>query len=841
MAKKRFKKILLWTMGVLFILLLLVVFGASFFANKIGEAVITELNKSLKSEIQVKDYDLTLVRYFPNAAVTLHEVKIPDSQDKNTLLEAKELAFRFGLFSLFGSSMKISSMVIKDGAMFVYVDKYGKVNYDVFKEMENSGEEEASELSIKLEEAKMQDVELVYVNEKSKQDARILIDEVSMSGEFSGNRFALKSDAFFETEFFETEDGRYFAGKEIRYEADVDVDLEKEAYKFNNVVLNIEENRFSVGGELKKDGKDYDYDLNFDGKDCSLQSLIGLLPDGYVEDLVGLESSGDFIFEGTVKGKSGDKKLPAINVELGLEDGRISGPQLDSPLRDVTFTANFTNGEERTMRSSVLDILDFKGYMQRELMEMKLKIEDLDDPKVNFRFNGGIPMDGIYKAFGSEIITDGGGDIEVHDFELNGLYEEMINPSLVYRVEMRGLVEFDDAMLKINGEKLTVDKGFFQIDGNDIRLSEFKLEGAGSDFELEGSCQNLLPVLLADSLNSKEAQLIFDARLVSEKLDIERLLRISAVPEKGTVEEEVYDSLKTRQIEQREAITNFLKGNFEARIGEFSYGKIKGQDFLGNLTVRNNDLLVKGDMKAMDGTFDLDGIIQLEKEPELKAKLVCKDIDGREFFRQSEDFGQDYLTHKNIAGRLDANILIKVFWDEKGEMLMDKLHVITDMNIREGELIGFKMLEDFSTFVKMRELRHIKFTETRNWIEIKDEAMYIPVMLIQNNAVNLWLSGEHTFNQDIDYNVKVNAGQVVMKKLFKRPGAKPIKAKNGLFNLYYRIKGSLEDYDMESAKKFVKEDFEKSEMKKRRIQKELEREFGVISSQMEMTELDDSE
>ncbi|MGB1217964.1 MAG: hypothetical protein ACPG5P_08805, partial [Saprospiraceae bacterium] len=301
------------------------------------------MNKSLKSEIQVKDYDLTLVRYFPNAAVTLHEVKVPDSQNKNTLLEAKELAFRFGLFSLFGSRMKISSMLIKDGAMFVYVDKSGNANYDVLKETESMGNEETSELSIKLEEAEMQDVELIYVNEQSKQDARILINEVNMSGEFSGNRFALKSDAFFETEFFETEDGRYFAGKEIRYEADVDVDLAKEIYKFNNVSLHIEENKFSIGGEVKKDGKNYDYNLNFDGKDCSLQSLIGLLPNGYVEDLVGLESRGDFTFEGEVKGKSGDKKLPAINVELGLEDGRISGPQLESPLRDVTFTANFTN------------------------------------------------------------------------------------------------------------------------------------------------------------------------------------------------------------------------------------------------------------------------------------------------------------------------------------------------------------------------------------------------------------------------------------------------------------------------------------------------------------------
>lgn len=830
----------MWVFGIFFLLFLIILFGSSFFADRIGNAVISELNQNLKHDIIVDNYDLTLVRYFPNAAVTLHNIKVPDSNNKNTLLEANELAFRFGLFSLFGSKIKISSVVVNDGALFVEVDRNGKPNYDIFIESETDTESESGELSIKLKEAKLDDVELIYSDQQAKQDLKMNIEKAKMSGEFSGDRFALTSDAQFVSEFFETADGRYFLGKNISYRADVDVDLKNENYQFKDFLLTLEENKFSIGGAVKKEGKGYLYDLTFDGKDCTLQSLLGLLPEGYMEDLVGLKSKGDFTFEGTVKGKSG-KQQPAINVKLGLNDGKISGPQLDSPFRDLTFNATYTNGKARTNESSVLEIQDFKGYIQREMVELKLKVKDLNRPYIDASFSGSIPLDAVHGFLGSEMINGGGGDIEVQDLEIHGYYDEMINPNLIYKVRSKGSIEFDDAMLKINKEKVTIDRGKLLLDGNNLSIQGLKIEGVGSEILIDGSFRNLIPVMLSDSINSKDAQLIFDSKLTADKIDIERWLNISSVPDKESVEKEVYDSLKAQQYADREAFTNFLDGTFECNIKEFSYGKIKGSNFNGKMTFRNGELIVDGDVVAMDGSFDLDGIIYMDKEPELKAKLACKDIDGNQFFKQTDNFGQDVLTDKNIKGRIDANIMINAYWDSAGEFLTDKLHVLSDAHIKNGELIKFEMLESFSKFVKLKDLQHIHFTDTKNLFEIKNGVFVLPVMLIQSNALNLTLSGKHSFEQEIDYNVKVNAGQVVVKKLFKRAGSKPIKAKNGWFNLYYKISGDIENYEMESAKKMIKREFEESERRKLRIQNQLVKEFGVIAEVTEITELDDDE
>jgi hypothetical protein len=95
--------------------------------------------------------------------------------------------------------------------------------------------------------------------------------------------------------------------------------------------------------------------------------------------------------------------------------------------------------------------------------------------------------------------------------------------------------------------------------------------------------------------------------------------------------------------------------------------------------------------------------------------------------------------------------------------------------------------------------------------------------------MNLTVSGEQTFDDKINYNIKVNAGQVLANK-FKKHNAnlKPIKAgKEGFFNLYFNINGTLDDYRYATNKKLVKEEFARSERQKRQIRGTLIRAFGA--------------
>jgi hypothetical protein len=164
-------------------------------------------------------------------------------------------------------------MVIEDGALFVHIDKKGRVNYDILKKGDETTEEESgSELSISLSEAELRDVELIYVDDRAKQEVKMLVKDALASGEFSSEEFSLVSFANLESEFIELPEGRYLAGKNLDYDAQIKVNLATGVYELENVDVGIEQNRFSVDGTITDKKQGTHFDLNLVSKESSLKS-----------------------------------------------------------------------------------------------------------------------------------------------------------------------------------------------------------------------------------------------------------------------------------------------------------------------------------------------------------------------------------------------------------------------------------------------------------------------------------------------------------------------------------------------------------------------------------------
>jgi hypothetical protein len=177
---------------------------------------------------------------------------------------------------------------------------------------------------------------------------------------------------------------------------------------------------------------------------------------------------------------------------------------------------------------------------------------------------------------------------------------------------------------------------------------------------------------------------------------------------------------------------------------------------------------------------------------------------------------------------MNANIWIQTYFDENGALDYPKLNVLASLDIADGELLDFKMLESFAFALKAGDLERVRFTRLQNFFEITDETIYIPRMFIQSSAANLEISGSHSFNQFLDYFIKVNAGQAIKNKISKHDDELDIlpARRNGFFNLYYTVKGPLETFAVESDKRAVKDDFSRSEYRKERIRQKLEEVFA---------------
>ncbi len=876
--KQKIFKILKWFSGISLFLFLILTLLTQIYQDKVGELVVKELNKTLKKEITVESVDLSLVQYFPKAAVELTNVNIPDSKN-GTLLNARTMALKFSLFSLFGEKIKIETLDIYSGSLNILTDKNGGFNYDIFlvSEEEASDVEKSSDLKLGIKQANLDDIHLIYENKQLQQSGIVHLESLNLSGEFSTNNFDLISNAEIEIEFFITKEGELLSGRHLAYEAKVKVDLEKGEYIFDKTNLYIESNKFTLDGNIVSETNFTDFDLSFNGVDGSLQSVISLLPKKQITFLEDFDSRGNFFVNSNIKGRLSKQNMPKIDLKFGLEDGYLNSKRLGNELKNVSFEVRFENEEKSSSGKAFVEMIDFSGELLGEQLNAGLFVEGFNNPLIDFRFEGNIPMEATFGLLGNEGFTDGSGAIELKNIIIEGRYKDMISLYRIPNVKANGLIGFQDMTLEIGSESMSLSNGEIFINNNNLNINNVNLELPNNIMQLKGSFRNLLPVLLRDSINSSNAKLEFDTELTAEKIDINKLLTFIEtvqnggikVDKKPTDEVLAIDDIDEEKLTQKGNVTespyyDFLKlfdGQFEVDVQRFSYEDIQAQNASGKMTIEDGRLVLQnigiddfeygkvigknftGDLSfqgklailknisldVFDGEVNLTGNIFLENENSyMDGFVVCENLNGNTLFEQMDNFDQTVILAENIAGRLDAKIKLKTFWDQDGNLLYDKLYALADITINNGELIEFEMLKDFSTFVKLDDLKRIKFTKTHNQLEIKDGRLTLPAMLIQNNAVNLNITGWHDFDLDFEYFIKVNAGQVLANK-FKRfnPKRKAKKSRNGWLNIYVRVFGDANDYNYEYDKEGVKEASDpKLNLQFQQIQNDITTEFN---------------
>lgn len=814
-----------WLFFPIIILLLLLVLTAAFFDRQISRQLIAELNKELKTELSIGDASLSLISGFPDAAVNLQNVRLKDAFG-GYLLAAKELSFRFDLPSLFSDNIRVRALCLRDGAVRVMVNKQGKSNADIFKkDSRSAGNDADSKLHLALDQASFQNISVLYENLPAKQSLELSLAQANSNGNFSEERFRMVSTANMTIKHFDSDGSRYLSSAPLAYDAVLAVDLKKGIYGLQNVTLVIGGNTFSVSGLAVEKPKATELNLELSSQEGDISMIANLLPGAYREYFRTFQSSGQYTCKGTVKGRLSAKETPMVLFEVALQNGKVLSEKLQSPVRNVSFKARYHALPDG---SGDFELADFKGNFGGHPLNFSLKISQLSDPLVDFRANGTLPLDAAYGLLDNELVTEGDGLVRLNHLSVQGRYADMVSMNKVEEVSASGELAFEGAFLRYNKVPILAETGLLRLQGNEFRLDSLRLNIGKSDLALDGSAQNLLPVLFSDSLNANGSLLEFEAALRSKFLDVSQLLELFRVQ---TTEHEAggpmqLDSLKKEKNTARSLQMDRLKGRFVADIAQFQYGKIEGRNFAGSLELDHNNLKIKGNSVAMQGNLSLDGDAQFAGETMLKMRILAQDLDLTTMMAQCENFGQTVITDQNLKGKLSGRVVLWAYWDEAGAFDMKRLRALADVRAAQGELVGVKMFEDFSTFVHIEDLRRVKFTDLQNFIEIRDQRIYLPVMLIRSNALNLTLSGEHTFDNDIDYKIKVNAGQVLLNRIKKHDtDLDPLPEKDGWFNLYYTISGNLDKYEMKRRKRTVKAEFERSEGRKFLISKGLGLEF----------------
>lgn len=791
------------------------------YEDEVKQYVISELNKQLNTQVilDTKDIDFSIFRNFPYASIDFKNLKALDAvvdNKKDTLFKAGRISFQFNLPDIFRKNYHIKKIEIENVIVDIRIDKEGKDNYHFWK---SSTDTTSANFEFALEKINMSNVQFLYRNSRTFQNTDILIKKGDLSGQFSSKRYSLKATGDLFANKIQTDSIIYLRKKNLSADITLDVDNEADSYKIGPSRIRIEDLAFGLGGEVLHTSSEPILNIAVQGKDMDIKSILSLIPEQYKREIEEYKSTGDFYFNAVIQGELSAEQSPQITADFGMRNAVIQQVKENIVLDEVNLKGHYTNGTADMIKPSELTLLPFSARIRNEHIQGELSIINFRNPSVNGKLKASfnlaelqhfVKIDTIERISG-QVVIDAIFKAEKRNAE-TGLYQN---------VTTAGDLKITGMNLHIKNKILqfTNINGDFKFNNNDLIVNHFSGNISNSDFELKGFFRNIVGYALKDKQDIE-----VEATLHSNRMNLNELLSNK-------------QEVQIKESKYKLKFSEHINVNLNSEIEELKFRNFEAKDIKGIVKLKDKKLIVDPVMfSTMNGSITTSGLV--DGSDTSKLVVTCfsdvNKINISQMFLQFENFGQSTITNKNIKGVATFKIQFSAELTPELDMDLNTLYSGIDLNIENGELNNVEAMKSLSRFIDLKELENIRFATLKNQIEIKKQMIYIPKMEVKSSAIDLTASGTHSFDNRINYRIKLALNDLLARK------AKKAKKENDEFgeiaddglgrtNLFLLMSGTVEKpiikYDSKSAVQHVKQDLK---LEKQTVKSLLKDEFGMF-------------
>lgn len=751
-ALKWLKRIVL----ALLTLLLVLIFLAWLFEDKIKRYALEKLNAHLATEIKVKEIDLSFIQHFPKASLVFNDVLILDpegvNKTKDTFLFAHRIYLDFSIWDILSGNYNINSIIVEQAEANIYIDENGNENYRIWKRSESKG---TDQFSFQLEQVHFSKLKLNYINKINFQDFSFFLQESNLKGKFTESNFSLTSNHQGEILHFQSGNLKLIQNKKFSLQNELFVDQEKEKYEVRSGNLKIGTLLFKISGEVSEQEQGTFCDLKVNGDKIQIESLMNTFPSVFGEDIKAYSSTGDLKFEADVNGLVTKSKSPVVSAVFGIEKGSINEKNSGVKLNDLTLSGNYKSVNEQGEAQLLIE--KFSGLFENGSFNGKLALNNFNQPRIQLSLNGSFDVKSLQQFFRRKEIEEAGGQLELAA-TLKCIFYQNLNQEK-WDVEIQkasGSVEVQKLHLKMKDHPLTYHDfaGIFALQNNNAVVENLRGNIGKTDLTINGVLKNLVSYIL---LPDQKLNIVAD--FSSHLLDLDDLLSSYST-------ENVKDTIQTKLV-----FPENINFNLDASIDQIKYSTFKSTQVKGNFKLI--DRLFKAKEISMrfaggecKGQVGIDG--RAENLIAINTKLEVQQMNITEMFHLFKDFGQEIISESQIKGKLDATVVFSAETDAYLNIDSKSIISVTDFVIHNGELIDVKAFRDITDYLKTdkklklfvgadnindleKRLLHVKFEELKNILEVKKGKVIIPEMEIKNSAMSIRFFGQHAFNDSIDY------------------------------------------------------------------------------------------
>jgi hypothetical protein len=471
-------------------------------------------------------------------------------------------------------------------------------------------------------------------------------------------------------------------------------------------------------------------------------------------------------------------------------------PGYKNSFKKLNFEGHFTNGPKKDLTTSELTIRDFSGFIGKNELKGDLNIHNFKDLTTTIDISGNIDLTSFINTFPVRQIERGDGEIEF-DIELTGRINDLKNKK-TNSVQATGdlLLKQVNFLTSYSPIEFRRFNGQFYFNNLDLAIRNFTGQIGQSDFELSGSFRNIISYIFY-----RDSPIKIIADMKSSNLNLNELLTLNFTEPEDSEPPPDYES--TFHL----AISPKLNIDFNCVVDRIAFKRFKGQRASGKLRIKDQVAVVDNlTLNTMGGDLIMSGSINAGS-PFKREFLVDGNLSGLHvdsIFYVFNNFRQEFLMSRHLQGQIYADVNTYFVLDDKLKFYSNTLTSFIETKIIGGELIDFEPMQNLSKYVKEEDLAELHFSELKNDIQIIDRQVIIPEMEIISNAYHIYVSGIHTFDQNIDYHFRIPLDQ------FRRPDRDSRFGEiadngSGPPNLFLKMQGTAKDYEVLFDSKAVKE------------------------------------
>ncbi|OAB81736.1 AsmA-like C-terminal region-containing protein [Cochleicola gelatinilyticus] len=752
---KKFLKIIGIFLGVVLLLLAL---SPLFFKGTLEKLVKRTIDNNVNATVSWEDFDLSLFRSFPDAALTITNFsvinKAPFAGD--TLASGKQLKLDMGITQLFKSGdnpIKIDALSLDEAFVNIRIDSTGQTNYDIAVKSDaplNDDTEGNAGFSFDLKKYELKNSRINYLDESTQ--TFLTLTDVNHEG--TGDFSLAESELDTETNAlvsFRLGDIEYLKENSVTLDAVFQLDLENQKYTFLENEAKVNELPLTFNGFVKVNESNNEIDLTFKTPSSDFKNFLAVIPKVYAKNLDGVTTTGNFTVDGMLKGIVDDTYIPKMDIKIRSDNASFKYPDLPKTVRNISINADLKN-ETGLLKDTYLNIGGITFKIDDELFNANGSIRNLtENMLVNLALKGTLNLANIEKVFPIELDQKLSGVFKADvttKFDMNSVEKEQYQ-----NIETNGTASLSDFTYSdaAFNNPIAISKAAITMSpGNNISLNEIKATTGQTDIAASGSIQNLLPFLMS------KQDLKGRFNVTSNTFNLNDFMASESKESKTTSEETTQITSAKDQIK----IPDFLNATLDFSAKKVIYDNLELTNVKGTASIANETANLQNvTSNILGGNIAFGGNVSTrEQTPSFAMELDLQKIDIDESFKKLEILSFFAPIAKALQGNLNTKINLQGKLNDDLTPQLTSLAGSALAQILTAEVDPEKtpLLSKLGEQIKFLNLDQLSLRDVSTALTFENGNIKVKPFDFNVKGIKVDVAGQHGLDKNMNYNVSLD-------------------------------------------------------------------------------------